>query len=74
MIEIIERHEYIEPKYRFTCSKCGSIADITEDEVKCKGVQWDEYYEFECPVCSKPCTARDKDGVLRRKEFEKLGE
>lgn len=73
MIEIIERHNYEEPKYRFTCSKCESIMDITEDEVKYKGVQWDSYYEFTCPVCGKACTSREKNGILRREEFQKFG-
>lgn len=74
MINIIERHEYVEPQYRFKCSKCGSIADITKDEVKAGGVQWDSYYRFECPVCGKTYTANSSYEVLHMHEFKYLGE
>lgn len=74
MIEIIESYEYIEPKYRFSCSKCHSVAEITEDEVKEVGNYWDYYYEFKCPICGKSYTANNSHKVLRRKEFKNLGE
>lgn len=74
MIKIIERHEPDEPNYRFTCSKCHSIAEITDNEVKCAGVQWDSYYEFKCPVCSKAYWDATQFKVLCMEEFEKLGE
>lgn len=73
MIEIIERHDpkEFEPKYRFTCSKCHSVAMITEDEIKL-GSQYNETFAyFQCPVCRKSyngcCNRQD---ILNRAEFE----
>lgn len=76
MIKIIERHDpkEFEPKYRFTCEKCRSVADITIDEIKQKGVQWDCYYEFECPVCNRSYSSSSSSGVLNRDVFKRLGE
>lgn len=76
MIEIIEIHkpEEFEHKYRFTCSRCHSVADITRDEIKYGGVQWDSYYRFECPVCGKTYTANSSYEVLHMHEFKYLGD
>lgn len=61
------------PNYRFTCSKCGSVAEITEDEVKRLG-KWDNwYFEFKCPVCDEAYRASVPLNVfLCMKEFKKL--
>ena len=74
MIKIIERHEYPVPEYRFTCEKCRSVADITIDEIKYEGVQWDYYYEFKCPVCGKIYSAYNSAAVLNQRAFKRLGD
>lgn len=74
MIKIIERHEYPIPEYRFTCERCGSIADITSNEVEYKGAQWDYYYDFKCPVCNIHYEGRDPLDVLNKSVFKKLGD
>lgn len=73
MIKIIEQHEYPVPEYRFTCEKCRSIADITADEIKYRGVQWDYHYEFKCPICGEKYSALDSAAVLNQRAFEKIG-
>lgn len=73
MIKIIEKHEYPVPEYRFTCERCGSIADITSDEIRYKGVQWDYYYEFKCPVCDIRYKDKSPLDVLNKSVFKKLG-
>lgn len=73
MIKIIEKHEYPIPEYRFTCERCGSIADITSDEVRFKGTQWDYCYEFKCPICDIRYQDRSSLDVLNKSVFKKLG-
>lgn len=72
MIKIIEKHEYPIPEYRFTCERCGSIADITSDEVRYKSV--DYRYEFECPICNIRYQDRSYLDVLNKSVFKKLGD
>ncbi len=75
MIEIIERHDpkEFEPKYKFTCSKCHSVAIITEDEIELSSQYNEVYAHFQCPVCST-CysyyTRGDRRDILYRAEFE----
>jgi hypothetical protein len=73
MIEIIERHDpkEFEPKYKFTCSKCHSVAIITEDEIKL-GSQYNEVCAyFQCPVCRTNYNGgNSRRDILKRAEFE----
>ena len=72
MIEILERHDPKEfaPKYKFTCSKCHSVAIITEDEIKTSSQYNETYAHFQCPVCSAFYTGYERRNILSRKEFE----
>ena len=51
MIEVIERHEYHEPKYLTRCARCQSILRFQETDVVLEehGYQDNDY--LLCPVC-----------------------
>lgn len=73
MIKIIERHEpkEFEPKYKFTCSKCHSVAIITEDEIKYHSSGYNEdCVKFKCPVCKEDYYSSSVHNILSRTEFK----
>lgn len=72
MIEIIERHDpkEFEKKYKFTCSKCHTVAIITEDEIKVETQYNETYARFKCPICHKSFHGDSRWSVLRKSEFE----